>query len=453
MALKEETLGSAHPRTAQDIKARVLAEIDRQAERIVAISREIQLHPETGFREFGTARRIAAQFEDMGIDYRSGLARTGVKARMTGRSDRHTVALLGEMDSVITPDHPLANQHTGAAHACGHHIEIGAMIGAALGLQGVMDQLDGDVVLFALPAEELIEVDWRLSLREAGDIEFVCGKPELIRLGEFDDIDLGLITHPSTDSTAPLFTMGHSFTGSILKKVTFTGKTGHAGENPHESINALKALTLALTALESQRETFRDEDSVRISQLITNSGEMVSTIPGLTELEVMIRGRSIEALEDASNKVDRSMQAGAVAVGAEVEITTVVGCFPFKQDQPLVELVDSNGRQLFGDNAIEGHGRPIGASTDSGDLQLLLPLVLPLVNSGCDGLIHSRDFTIADHVLTAVNNAKLLAVSVVDLLCDGATKASQVIEESGPKLDREAFLKLRRRMENTKKFL
>lgn len=114
------------------------------------------------------------------------------------------------------------------------------MIGAALGLQAVMEHLDGDVVLFGVPAEELIDVDWRLSLRDAGELEFVCGKPELIRLGEFDDIDLGMITHPGTSGQESLFEMDHSWLGAILKKVRFHGLTAHAGENPHEGINALK---------------------------------------------------------------------------------------------------------------------------------------------------------------------------------------------------------------------
>ncbi|SEB79487.1 amidohydrolase [Rhodococcus koreensis] len=438
--------------THTELKAMAIATIDEQTNRIVELSREIQRNPEVGFREHGTAQRLVEQLEHMGLDYRTGLARTGVKARMRGRSDRFTVAILGELDSVITPDHPLADPDTGAAHACGHHIEIAAMIGAALGLQAVMEHLDGDVVLFGVPAEELIDVDWRLSLRDAGELEFVCGKPELIRLGEFDDIDLGMITHPGTSGQESLFEMDHSWLGAILKKVRFHGLTAHAGENPHEGINALKALTLAMTAIDSQQETYRDEDSIRVSQLVVNSGDMVSTIPGTTDLEVMIRGRSVEAMQDASAKIDRSMHAGAIAVGARVEIDTVVGCFPFAQDEPLVEVVDANARTLFGDSEIDSHAGAHGASTDSGDLQMLMPMVLPIVRSGCDGLIHSKDYQIDDHVLTAVNNAKLLASSVIDLLCDGAANAASVIDRSGPKLTRDEYLTIRRSMETKKTF-
>ncbi len=185
----------------EDLKARVCAVIDAEAERITALSDEIMRNPESGFREHATARRVSEQFRDMGLPFRDGLAGTGVKTRMRARSSRHTVAVLGELDSLLISDHPFADATTGAAHACGHNAMIASMVGAGLGLQTVMDDLDGDVVLFAVPAEECIEVDWRLARREAGDFEFVLGKAELIRLGEFDDVDLALLTHTAARPT------------------------------------------------------------------------------------------------------------------------------------------------------------------------------------------------------------------------------------------------------------
>src|SRR5919199_1271711 len=116
--------------------------------------------------------------------------RDGVKARMKGRSPGPTVGILGELDSLIVSDHPLADPVTHAAHACGHNAQVASMLGAGMGLQAVMDELDGDVVLFAVPAEEYIEVEWRLGLRERGALEFLVGESELIKLGEFDDVDM-----------------------------------------------------------------------------------------------------------------------------------------------------------------------------------------------------------------------------------------------------------------------
>ena len=67
-----------------ELKARVCAEIDRRADDIVRISEHIMRHPESGFREVRTAQYVCGELDRMGLAYRSGLALTGVKARMSG---------------------------------------------------------------------------------------------------------------------------------------------------------------------------------------------------------------------------------------------------------------------------------------------------------------------------------------------------------------------------------
>lgn len=224
--------------TKQELKARVCAEIDRQAERIIGISKHILEHPEIGFCETKTASYVADQFSEMGLQYRSGLALTGVKARMKGRRHALTVGILGEMDSLLVPDSPVANPETGAAHCCGHNAQVASMIGAGLGLRAVMDELDGDVVLFAVPAEECITVEERLARRARGELEFILGKSELIRLGEFDDIDMITITHTPSGADDSLASVGDSHNGSLIKRIRFIGRAAHAGSAPHLGVNA-----------------------------------------------------------------------------------------------------------------------------------------------------------------------------------------------------------------------
>ncbi len=430
-----------------ELKARVCAEIDRQAERIVAFSDEIMRNPETGYREHDTAQRVIKQFADMGLDHRGGLAGTGVKSRMRGRSGDRTVAVLGELDSLLISDHPFADPVTGAAHACGHNAMMASMLGAGLGLQTVMDELDGDVVLFAVPAEECIELDWRLSRREAGDLEFVTGKAELLGLGEFDDVDMALITHTAS-AGPPLSTTSGDANGSLIKRVRFHGTSAHAGKEPWSGVNAVKALTLGIAGVDAQRETFRDSDMVRISHLINHGGEAVSAVPGAAGMEMMIRARTVEAMEDASRKVDRALRAGAMALGAEVEITTVTGYLPLIPDEPLVDVVDANSRAVLGDEHVLRRAEPMGGSTDVGDLGHVMPVAHPFAASGNDAPFHSEAYHVTDHVLAAVNPAKFMAMSVVDLLADGASGAERVIADSGPKLSRDDYVALRRRLDS-----
>ena len=71
------------------------------------------------------------------------------------------------------------------------------MLGVAMGLQAVQaqDLLSGELIFFAVPAEEFIDVAERLRRRNRGEIEFLLGKPELVAKGHFDDIDLAMMIH------------------------------------------------------------------------------------------------------------------------------------------------------------------------------------------------------------------------------------------------------------------
>jgi len=429
--------------TADELKARVCAEIDRRAEEIVAVSDHILRHPESGYREVRTAQYVARQFERLGLKYREGLALTGVKARIPGRTPGPTVAVLGELDSLIVAAHPFADPVTHAAHACGHNAQVASMLGAGMGLQAVMDELDGDVVLFAVPAEEYIEVEWRMGLREQGKVEFLAGKAELIRLGEFDDVDMAMITHTNARPDDGLSSVGDTHNGCVVKFMRFLGRGAHAGSAPHLGINALKAAQIALVAIDAQRETFRDDDTIRVHPIITRGGEAVSAVPADVRLETFVRGKTVEAIAAAAAKVDRSLRAGAQAMGAKVEITTLPGYLPQQMDSNLVALTYRNAAAVVGE-ANMGRPRHSTGSTDVGDLGFVMPEVHPRAG-GVRGTIHGADYVTVDHRVAAVSPAKFMAMTVVDLLHDGAREARRVKAEAGRKLTRDEYLALVRR--------
>ncbi|MCF3935698.1 amidohydrolase [Acuticoccus sp. M5D2P5] len=437
-------------KTKAEIKAEVCAAIDRRADEIIDISKRILAHPELGFSEFDTARLVADAFSEMGLQSRTGLARTGVKTRLNGRKSGPTVGILGELDAIITRDSPVVDPATGAAHGCGHNAQIASMIGAGMGLQAVMQYLDGDVVLFAVPAEECIQIEERLALKDEGEIEFLVGKPELIRLGEFDDIDMITITHTPHGMDDSHASVGDTHNGSLIKRIKFTGITAHAGSFPSKGINALKAAMLGIAAIDAQREKFREEDTVRVSPIITKGGDGTSSVPADVRIETMIRARTVEAMQQASEIVDRSMRAGALAIGATVEIETVGGYLPNNPDKNLIKLQYDNCAAVVGE-AHMGPARQQTGSTDVGDVGFMMPVVHPR-SGGTEGSPHSRDYYVRDHVLAAVNPAKSMAMLAVDLLFDDAAEAKRVIAEAGPKLDREGYLALRRSFDRKETF-
>src|SRR6266567_2441882 len=115
--------------TRDELKQRVNAAIEANAERIVALGERIRRQPELGFKEVKTAALVADVFREIGLAPKTGLALTGVRAE--------------------------AATATGAAHACGHNAQVAGMLGAAIGLTATkaMEHLAGRVAFFAVPAE------------------------------------------------------------------------------------------------------------------------------------------------------------------------------------------------------------------------------------------------------------------------------------------------------------
>ena len=428
----------------EELKLRVFQEIDSRADEIVTLAKTILAHPEPGFRETKTSHLVATKFAELGIPFRAGLALTGVRGELIGGTAGPSLAILGELDSLIVNEHPHADASTGAAHACGHHCQIAMLMGAAMALSqsDVLSELSGRLIFMAVPAEEYIEIEYRDSLRREGKLEFLGGKPELIKLGEFDDVDMAMMLHTTSVAEEKQLCISGTNNGTVAKRIQFIGKGAHAGGSPHLGINALNAATLALSAIHYNRETFRDNDTVRIHPIITRGGDAVSAVPADVRMETFVRGRTIEAIMDANRKTDRALKAGALAVGANVNIQTIPGYMPLTQNKAMGDIFRANSVDLVGEENV-GHVAHRTGSTDMGDVSQLMPAIHPYVG-GASGLGHGADYVIEDYGLAAITATKALAATAIDLMGDGATNAGNIISGQRPQMTRDQYLKFMR---------
>ena len=436
----------------EDLKRRAAEIIDAKADELTAIAKTILNNPEPGFRELKTARLVAEQFGALGMQPRSGLAVTGVRADASGTSAGPTLAILGELDSLIVSDHPHADPGTGAAHACGHHCQIAMMLGAATALTNhdVLDNLAGRIAFMAVPAEEYIEIEYRDDLRRAGKIEFLGGKPELVKLGEFDDVHLAMMLHTTSNPAEKLMCISNTNNGTVAKRIQFIGRASHAGGAPHLGINALNAAMMAMTAINFNRETFRDEDSIRVHPIITKGGEAVSAVPADVRMETFVRGRTVEALMDANAKVDRALKAGAMAVGAQVKIQTIPGYMPLQQNKAMAEIFRANAAELVGEENV-GYVDHRGGSTDMGDISRLMPVIHPYVG-GATGLGHGATYVVEDSALAVIKGAKVLAYTAIDLLGDNASHGNSVAGGQRADMSIPEYLKFMRNLASEETF-
>lgn len=425
--------------TKEELKGRCAALIDENKDAIIALGEDIFAHPELGFKEERTSALVRQTFDRLNIPHEDGLAITGVKGNLKGREPGPRVMIMGELDAVICPLHPQADRVTGAAHSCGHNSQIASMLGAAMGLAPLAGELCGDVAFVAVPAEEYVELEYRERLRQEGKIHFMGGKQEYIRRGVLDDVDMGMMIHSHAGVADRHFLIGCDSSGFIGKLIRFTGKEAHAGARPFDGINALNAACLALLAINSQRETFREKDRIRIHPIMTKGGDLVNIVPADVRLETYVRGTNLEGILDASEKVNRCLQGCAYAIGATVDIQELPGYLPLIQDPRLSELFAQNGEELLGQGS-NIYGQELMGATDAGDISSIMPFI-HMSTGGYLGDAHSKDFTICDKEMAYVMPAKAMAMTVIDLLWDHAAEARRIKAGFTPKFDKVGYLR------------
>lgn len=423
------------------LKQRIAAAIDDNAAKIKDIADRIYAEPELGFKEIKTAAKVAAFMrEELGLEPQTGLAINGVKGRAKGGKQGPTVAVLGELDAIGCPESPDADPMTGAAHKCGHNLQVASMLGAACGIikSGVIKELAGDCVFFGVPAEEYVELAYRQQLLAEGKLHYIVGKGQLIWEGAFDDIDMAMMMHADKERPNPTVSIGSSSNGFVGKKVQYIGKVAHAGDAPFEGINALNAAMLGIMGINALRETFKDSDHVRVHPIITKGGDIVNSVPADVRMELYVRGGTMEAIDNTHKKVDAALKAGGDAIGAQTIIETMPGQMPLDCPDRLHELFIANAKAINPDVAIEDAGH-FGGSTDMGDVSQIMPAIHPYIG-GTVGLLHTKDFNCVDFKACVLDTAKAFAYVIVDLLYDDAQEAKEIIKNNPPNLTKEEYI-------------
>lgn len=388
-------------------------------------------NPEPGYREWKTHAYLEEAFAKLGYELTLAGDIPGFTAEVDTGRPGPTVAVFGEMDSLIVKTHPEADPETGAVHACGHCCQVAALLGLAAALKepGALDGLCGKILLVAVPAEELIELEYRNDLRQKGVIRYFGGKPEFMYRGLLDGADMAFMIHTGSDGTSSGSINGGA-NGMIGKAVCYQGIASHAS-NPSKGINALYAANLGLSAINALRETFQDGDHIRVHPIITAGGDAVNAIPDTVKLESYVRGASMDAIVAANRKINRAIAATAAAMGAKVRITDFPGYWVRKYDTNLMETMKSAMEQVLNEVKYKPEDWGAGCS-DIGDVGAVMPTVHPSIG-GAQGRAHGEDYRIVDPETACVQSAQVQLVCLAMLLKDDAARARKVIAEYEPR--------------------
>ncbi|CEN79595.1 amidohydrolase [Paraclostridium sordellii] len=437
----------------KELKRLVLEEIDKNKDKIIEAGRSIYKTPELGYKEVKSTK-IASEFlKSLGVEVVDNIAVTGCMTSLNKDKDGPKIAVMGELDSVVCPDHKDANE-IGNIHCCGHNIQVAGMLGCAVGIisSGVLKYLDGKIDFMAVPSEECIDLEFRKSLQEKNEIKYVGGKQELLYRGILDDVDMAMMFHALNFEENKNCVIKSYTNGFVSKHVTFIGRASHAGIAPHEGINALNMASLATNNINAQRETFKDEDRVRISTVINHGGDIVNVVPSKVTIEAMVRAATVEAMIDANEKVNRSLHAAAMALGGEVIIEDTIGYLPLDSDDSMDFIFKRNYVELVGgsEESIIDVIKTAG-STDFGDISQIIPCIHPWIG-GVSGSLHTKDYYINDEELAYIIPAKAMAMTIIDLLVDDANVAKDIIEKFKPTFTKESYLDFMDKNTNTYKY-
>ena len=387
-------------------------------------------NPETGYKEWKTHGYLVREFEALGYELTLAGNIPGFTALIDTGRPGPTVAVFGELDSLICETHPEADSETGAVHACGHCAQCAALLGLAAALKedGALDGLCGKILLVAVPAEELIEVEFREELRRNGIIRYMGGKPEFMYRGLLDGVDMAFMIHTASGNGVFSGITGGS-NGCIAKSVCFEGVASHAGGAPHRGVNALYAANLAMNAINALRETFEDGDHIRVHPIITFGGDAVNAIPETVKLECYVRGAKMEKIVAANRKINRAVSASAAALGANVRLKDVPGYWPRRYSVLGCRAIEEAFGSVMSDVRIGSEWD--GSCSDMGDVGAVMPALHPYV-SGATGKDHGNDYRISDPETACVSSAKLQYALLGLLLSDGAKRAREIVEDYKP---------------------
>lgn len=417
------------------LKEEVCEAIDNRKDELTSFAADIRRNPELGFKEYRTVNQVKKKFEELKLEYVEGRAITGLKAKF-GKGPVN-IAVIGELDAVICASHPMAVGN--AAHACGHDAQLAAMLGVGFGLieSRIIESLNGTVTLFAVPAEEGIEYDYRRKLVEEGKLEFMEGKQELIRLGDFDDVNMAMMCHSEGTVAAKRIWPRSSTNASISKLVRYVGKPAHYTAAPWDGVNALNAALLGIQAVNALRETFRDEDYVRFTPMMTKGGESENAVPSDVCVNTYVKARTMKAVLDANKKVNRALISGSYAIGTHIEINEFCNFMPVEYNESLAQVFSNNALQFMD---VRGELYKTAGSTDMGDVSMIIPAIHPFVGGSVGG-IHKETFKHVDEETAFIIPAKIMAMTIVDLLYDNARLGKKITLEKKRKMPKEEYLR------------
>jgi hippurate hydrolase len=302
------------------------------------IRRKIHQRPEMAFEEHKTAELISRKLEEIGIEHRRGVAKTGIIGKIKTDDNSPTIALRADMDALPVSENtglPFSSKTPGVMHACGHDGHIAMLLGAAKLLKE--RPAPGNVVFIFQPGEE-----------GRG------GAKPMIREGAIDSVDIifgGHIERYYEVGEIGIKTGVHtSYTDSF--DIHITGKGGHAAR-PHESIDAVVIASQLVNYL--QTIVSRELDPMHPSVItigVLEAGTVYNAIAEKALLKGTIRTTEVSMRKKITDKIEGIASSLSSLYGAKIEVVINAGYPPVINHERECMFARDVAENLLGERGV-----------------------------------------------------------------------------------------------------
>jgi len=417
-------------------KQAVIKSIEKQFDELRDLSDRIWSYEEIAFEEVKSAEDLSNYAEMNGFRVKRDIG--GIPTAFTAEygSGSPVIGILGEFDALpglsqkTLPEKAPLNEG-GAGHGCGHNLFGVASMGAATAIKEQIENgtLEGTVRFYGCPAEEKF-----------------FGKLWMIRAGVFDDVDVVMDWHPSSETKVAI----QSGLALVDFIVEYYGQAAHASGDPWNGRDASDALELYTTGINYYREHVKP--SVRIHYDIQNAGEVVNVVPDYSRIWTRVRDTKRDGMVTVWEQVEKIAEGAALMANVDYKITLISGIHELLVNRVggarLQENLESLGPITYTEeeqNFAKGIQRavekpeigivsvinpmeetlehPMGGSTDVGDVSYVVPVIRLRATTAPNGTPwHSWAVTACGGMSIGHKGmayaAKALSMTMVDLFQD-----------------------------------
>lgn len=308
---------------------------------LIKVRRDFHQYPELGFEEYRTRDKIIEYLKEMNIRYEI-MAKTGVVALIEGGEKGRTVALRADIDALPMEDKKDVSYKSkikGKMHSCGHDAHTTILLGAAKILNGIKDNLKGNVKLIFQPAEET----------EGGAEPMI---EEGVLENPYVDGVFGLHVDNSLQCGEIGIKYGQMKASSDMIKIIIHGKNSH-GAYPHDGIDAISIAGQVITTLQTIVSRTIDPRSSAVVTIGTIKGGYGRNIlADKVEMEGIVRALKEESRVLVLNKIKDIVEGVSSSMGGYGEVIRTEGYTALVNNDKMVDIVEENGVKILGEENV-----------------------------------------------------------------------------------------------------